>query len=138
MVSYFSSEVSEKMGPGVSVQLDDLTIHYRETLWRIGPNFTAEQAKLEVIDSNDNSLILTPERRHYPVRVMNMSEPAIKGQWFRDIYITMGEKIGKDSYAVRIQNRAFIAWLWFGSILMMIGGLLAIINRGIAHRNKSE
>jgi cytochrome c nitrate reductase biogenesis protein NrfE len=138
MVSYFSTEVSEKMGPGVSVQLDDLTIHYLETQWRVADNFTAQQAKLKVTDNKNKSIILTPERRHYPVRVMNMSEPAIKGQWFRDIYITMGEKIGKDSYAIRIQNRAFIAWLWLGSILMMLGGTLAIINRVIANRNNSE
>ncbi|MEH6453411.1 MAG: heme lyase CcmF/NrfE family subunit [Psychromonas sp.] len=138
MVSYFSTEVSEKMGPGVTVQLDDLTIHYHQTQWRVAANFTAQQAKLEVIDANNKSIMLTPERRHYPVRVMNMSEPAIKGQWFRDIYITMGEKIGKDSYAIRIQNRAFIAWLWLGSILMMLGGVLAIVNRVFANLNNRK
>jgi len=72
---------------------------------------------------------LKPQRRHYPVRVMNMSEPAIHSSWLRDIYITMGEKIDRDSYAIRVQNRAFINWLWAGSIMMMIGGLLAIGQR---------
>ncbi|QUM76814.1 heme lyase CcmF/NrfE family subunit [Moritella sp. 24] len=129
IVSYESTEVSAKMSPGSSVELGGLTINYIDTEWLVAANYTAEQALLEVVDNEGNIVQLKPQRRHYPVRVMNMSEPAIHSSWLRDIYITMGEKIDRDSYAIRVQNRAFINWLWAGSIMMMIGGLLAIGQR---------
>ncbi|QUM84820.1 heme lyase CcmF/NrfE family subunit [Moritella sp. 28] len=129
LVSYESAEVSAKMSPGSSVVLGDITVNYIETEWLVASNYTAEQAVLEVVDKDGHIVQLKPQKRYYPVRVMNMSEPAIHSSWLRDIYITMGEKIGRHSYAIRIQNRAFINWLWTGSIMMMLGGLLAIGQR---------
>ncbi|WP_392339185.1 heme lyase CcmF/NrfE family subunit [Moritella marina] len=129
IVSYNSTEVSAKMSPGSSVELGDLTINYIDTEWLVAANYTAEQALLEVVDSKGHIVQLKPQRRHYPVRVMNMSEPAIHSTWLRDIYITMGEKIDRDAYAIRIQNKPFINWLWAGSMMMMLGGILAIGQR---------
>jgi len=129
LVSYNSTEVSAKMSPGISVVLGDLSVTYVETEWVVAANFTAEQAVIEVVNASGELVQLKPQKRHYPVRVMNMSEPAIHSTWLRDIYITMGEKIDSNSYAIRIQNRAFINWLWAGSIMMMFGGILAIGQR---------
>ena len=129
LVSYNSTEVSAKMSPGVSVELGDLTVTYVNTEWVVAANFTAEQAVIEVVDASGELVQLKPQKRHYPVRVMNMSEPAIHSTWLRDIYITMGEKVDSHSYAIRIQNKAFINWLWAGSIIMMVGGILAIGQR---------
>ncbi|MFT5808975.1 MAG: c-type cytochrome biogenesis protein CcmF, partial [Moritella dasanensis] len=129
LVSYNSTEVSAKMSPGSTVELGELTIHYRATEWLVAANYTAEQALLDVVDADGNIVQLKPQKRHYPVRVMNMSEPAIHSTWLRDIYITMGEKIGSNAYAIRIQHKAFINWLWAGSLMMMLGGILAIGQR---------
>lgn len=129
LVSYNSTEISAKMSPGSAIELDDLTISYVETEWLVAANYTAQQAVLNVVDKDDNMIQLKPQKRHYPVRVMNMSEPAIHSTWLRDIYITMGEKVDNSSYAIRIQNRAFINWLWAGCIMMMLGGILAIGQR---------
>ncbi|MCP4323555.1 MAG: heme lyase CcmF/NrfE family subunit [Psychromonas sp.] len=124
--AHYSTEISHKMGPGSQVILGELKVEYIETQWVIGPNYSAEQALLLITDqANKQQYQLAPQRRHYPVRVMNMSEPAIKSLWNKDIYITLGEKIDTTDYAVRIQKRAFTNWIWLGSILMMFGGLLA-------------
>ncbi|WP_019617046.1 heme lyase CcmF/NrfE family subunit [Psychromonas ossibalaenae] len=124
-----SSEISSKMGPGTQVVLGELSIEYIETQWVIGPNYSAEQALLFITDQHNKDYQLTPQRRHYPVRVMNMSEPAIKSLWNKDIYITLGEKIDATDYAVRIQKRAFTNWIWLGTVLMIIGGLFALLKR---------
>ena len=128
MNSYYSTEISAKMGPKDQVTLQNVTYKYKETQWLIGPNFTAEQAVIEFQTSNANQEII-PQRRHYQVRVMNMSEPAIYSTLFRDIYITMGEKINATQYAIRIQHRAFTSWLWIGAFLLMLGGSIAVIKK---------
>lgn len=127
--AYYSEEISSKMGPGSEVMLGELSVKYTETQWVIGPNYSAEQAVLLITDKNGQVYHLNPQRRHYPVRVMNMSEPAIKSLWNKDVYITLGEKIDQTDYAVRIQKRAFTNWIWSGAILMMIGGLIALFKR---------
>jgi len=131
--AHYSSEISTKMGPGSQVTLGEIRVYYRETQWIIGPNYTAEQALLFIKDiskdKNNQGYQLTPQRRHYPVRVMNMSEPAIKSLWNKDIYITLGEKLDATDYALRIQKRAFTNWIWAGAILMVLGGILALYKR---------
>jgi len=133
--AHYSDEISHKMGPGAQVTLSELQIEYRETQWVIGPNYTAEQALLIITDTENaqQQYQLTPQRRHYPVRVMNMSEPAIQSLWNKDIYITLGEKLNQTEYALRIQKRVFTNWIWAGAILMLIGALLALFNRFNCH-----
>ena len=133
MNSYYSTEVTKKMGPQDQVTLQNTRYIYQETQWIIGPNYTAEQAVINMLPLNKiaerSENIIIPQRRHYQVRVMNMSEPAIYSQLFYDVYITMGEKINATQYAIRIQHRAFTIWLWIGALLLIIGGTTAVINR---------
>ncbi|MGF1756732.1 heme lyase NrfEFG subunit NrfE [Photobacterium sagamiensis] len=129
LVSYYAEEVTNKMGPGDQLELGDYQFHYRDTELLIGPNYTAEQANIEVVQEGESLGMIEPQRRHYTVRTMNMSEPGILWSWHGDIYITLGEKLNRTDYAVRIQYKPFVRWLWLGGILMMLGGTLAVLAR---------
>lgn len=126
--SIYSYETSSKMGPGSTAQLRDLNIEYIDTELVVGPNYTAEKAIIQVTNQHQQGVLIQPERRHYSVRTMNMSEPGIAWGWLGDIYITLGEKLSHDEYAVRIQYKAFVRWLWAGSLLMMLGGAMAVVS----------
>ena len=41
----------------------------------------------------------------------------------------MGEDLGDGSYAMRVQYKPFVRWLWLGGLLMAFGGLLAVIDK---------
>ena len=45
---------------------------------------------------------------------------------------------GTDAWAVRIYYKPFIRWIWFGAILMSIGGALAISDKRYRFRKKSD
>ncbi|WP_394247188.1 heme lyase CcmF/NrfE family subunit [Vibrio profundi] len=126
MNSEQSFEKNQKLQPGESVQFVDWKIHYEETDLVVGPNYTAERARL-VLSDGKTAFEIVPERRHYQVRVMNMSEPAMKWFWHGDVYITLGEKIDDSAYALRIQYKAYVRWVWFGGILSILGGVLALL-----------
>ncbi|MGF1714433.1 heme lyase NrfEFG subunit NrfE [Photobacterium chitinilyticum] len=129
LVSHYSVEMSNKMGPGDALNLSGYQFSYRETELIIGPNYTAEQANIEVSKDGKFEAMILPQRRHYTVRTMNMSEPGIKWYWKGDIYITLAEKLNRTDYAVRIQYKPYVRWLWIGSIMMMLGGALAVFAR---------
>ena len=48
----------------------------------------------------------------------------------------MGEPLGGDAWAVRIQVKPFIRWTWLGAILMALGGLIAVLDK--RYRRTSE
>ncbi len=129
MNSDHSFERSAKMEPGITAKLADYEISYVETELLVASNYTAEQANLVIRENGKEIAMVQPQRRHYQVRVMNMSEPAMHWFWHGDIYVTLGEKLKDGSFALRLQYKAYVRWIWFGSILMALGGVLAMIKR---------
>ncbi|WP_454441287.1 heme lyase CcmF/NrfE family subunit [Vibrio bathopelagicus] len=128
MNSYHSFERSYKLSPGEQVEFVDWVISHRDTELYVASNFTAEKAILDLKDK-EHTFLIAPERRHYQVRVMNMSEPAMKWFWHGDVYITMGEKVDATSYAFRVQYKAYVRWIWFGALFSIFGAVLSLTHR---------
>ncbi|MGS0683168.1 heme lyase CcmF/NrfE family subunit [Shewanella sp. 125m-7] len=125
MVSNYSLEKSVRMGPGISQELAGYTFNYVETKNVVGPNYTAQQGQIEVYQGDDYVTLLRPDRRQYNVRTMDMTEAGIDWGLFRDLYVTMGDPISRTEFAVRLNYKPFVRWIWFGSIFMMVGGFFA-------------
>ncbi|MGL5025048.1 MAG: cytochrome c-type biogenesis CcmF C-terminal domain-containing protein, partial [Shewanella oncorhynchi] len=125
MVSNYSIEKSVRMGPGVSQELAGYTFKYLETKNVVGPNYTAQQGQIEIYKGDELLTLLKPDRRQYNVRTMDMTEAGIDWGLFRDLYVTMGDPITSTEFAVRLNYKPFVRWLWFGAIFMMIGGFFA-------------
>jgi len=49
--------------------------------------------------------------------------------FFRDLYVAMGEDLGDGTWAMRVQYKPFVRWLWLGGLLMSIGGVLAVVDK---------
>ncbi|MGS0692635.1 heme lyase CcmF/NrfE family subunit [Shewanella sp. 0m-4] len=125
MVSNYSIEKSVRMGPGISQELAGYTFNYIETKNVVGPNYTAQQGQIEVYQGDEYVTLLRPDRRQYNVRTMDMTEAGIDWGLFRDLYVTMGDPISRTEFAVRLNYKPFVRWIWFGSIFMMVGGFFA-------------
>lgn len=82
--------------------------------------------------------LLKPDRRQYNVRTMDMTEAGIDWGLFRDLYITMGDPISRTEFAVRLNYKPFVRWLWFGSIFMMVGGLFAASDKRYRRAKATE
>jgi cytochrome c-type biogenesis protein CcmF len=94
-----------------------------------GPNYKAMRSTLEVTKDGKRVTTLYPEKRVYNVQSMPMTEAAIDKGLFRDLYVAMGEVMGKDDLIVRIQIKPMVDWIWFGCLMMALGGMLAVSDR---------
>jgi len=56
---------------------------------------------------------------------MPVSQAAITTNMYRDLYLVLGEPLGKKNWAVRVYNKAGVRFIWLGGFLMMLGGLMA-------------
>lgn len=138
MVSNYSLEKSVRMGPGVSQELAGYTFKYLETKNVVGPNYTAKQGQVEVYKGNDFITLLKPDRRQYNVRTMDMTEAGIDWGFTRDLYVTMGDPVSATEFAVRLNYKPYVRWIWFGSIFMMIGGIFSASDKRYRVRQSAK
>ena len=128
MSSYFGSELGVRLAPQQSQQLGQFEFHYDRFSNEIGPNFTAEVAFFSVSKQGKPYAEIVPERRYYDVRTMTMSEVGLDASFWGDLYIVMGDNLGKGEFTFRLHYKPLIRWLWLGGILMALGALCSAIN----------
>ena len=62
---------------------------------------------------------------------MPMTEAAIDPGLTRDIYVSLGDPLGGNdgAWSVRVYYKPFVDWIWFGALMMAVGGVLAAADR---------
>ncbi|WP_170840175.1 heme lyase CcmF/NrfE family subunit [Halomonas daqiaonensis] len=130
VVSNYAIERNVRMGVGDSAEVAGYTFTMTELANRRGPNYLADTAEIEVRrGDSQRSFTMTPEKRLYLARGMPMTQVALSPGLFRDLYVAMGEDLEDGSWAMRIQHKPFVRWLWLGALLMAAGGVLAVADR---------
>jgi cytochrome c-type biogenesis protein CcmF len=96
-----------------------------------GPNYISTMAIIDVRDAASGRLIasLDPERRIYPVAGMPTTEAGIDSGFTRDVYVTLGDPQDNGGWAVRTWIKPFANWVWGGTIIMALGGVLSLTDR---------
>ncbi|MBW2939364.1 heme lyase CcmF/NrfE family subunit [Zhongshania aquimaris] len=95
-----------------------------------GPNYQGQRGTFSLWKDGEFIAEMHPEKRRYHARSSQvMTEAAIDAGLMRDVFIALGEPVGKDAWAVRVHVKPFIRWIWLGALLMALGGLLAICDK---------
>ena len=94
-----------------------------------GPNYAADFAVFDVTEAGQRLAVLAPEKRRYFASGQIMTEAAIDASLWRDVYIALGEPIGDNAWAVRLQYKPMVRWLWLGALMIGLGALVTIFDR---------
>jgi cytochrome c-type biogenesis protein CcmF len=129
LTTQFSEERDIRLEPGQSATMLDYVFTLDTVTAVQGPNYIAEMGLVTV--SLDDKVIATlrPEKRRYAASGQVMTEAGIDAGLFRDLYLSLGEKLEGGAWAVRVQVKPFVRWLWLGGILIALGGSLAVTDR---------
>ncbi len=127
--SSFGIETDQRIVPGETVSVGEYAITFRGTTEVAGVNYRALRGEVEVSRGGRTLRTLYPEKRTYFVRTMPMTEADIDGRWARDVFVALGEDLGGEAWSMRIQYKPLIRFIWFGCLVMSLGGLLAILDR---------
>jgi cytochrome c-type biogenesis protein CcmF len=122
-----SVEKDLRMSPGETVTVRDRVFEFVGVSGAQGPNYTAERGMFSVSEGAAR-IALQPEKRRYLSGGNVMTEAAIDAGFTRDIYISLGEPLGDGDWAVRIQVKPFVRWIWLGGLLMALGGMVAVFD----------
>ena len=129
LVKGYETEQDANMRPGDTITLGDYAFRLESVRPVNGPNYRASQARVAVTREGRPVAVLFPERRVYTVQEQTMTEAAIDVGLTRDLYVSLGDPLAGGAWLVKAQVKPFIDWIWGGSLLMALGGLLAASDR---------
>ena len=130
VTSHLSLERDLRLAPGESVDLAGLRYEFRELTQETGPNYLADRGHFLITEADGRQLWLYPEKRRYLSGGNIMTEAGIDAGVLGDHYVSLGERLGEGpAWAVRVQYKPLVRWVWFGGVFMALGGFWAVTDK---------
>jgi len=107
---------------GYELKLDDVTQLQSQ-------NFREMLAKFTINRGGEKIGELTPSKRNFTARQSSTTEAALLSRGFSQLYISLGETAADGGVAVRMYHKPMVLLIWFGPILMAVGGVLSLSDR---------
>ncbi|MFI2810309.1 MULTISPECIES: heme lyase CcmF/NrfE family subunit [Microbulbifer] len=133
LTTIYSVEDDVRLGAGDTHRVAGYEFRFDGVRQVQGPNYRAFEGVVHVSRGGSPVAELHPQKRNYLSGGNTMTEAAIDTGLFRDIYVALGEPLDKGNpngdWAVRLQYKAFVVWIWLGALLMAIGGGIAVADK---------
>jgi cytochrome c-type biogenesis protein CcmF len=133
LVKGYEIERDVPLDVGQSIELGGETYTFKGVDARAGPNYDATVATLDVSKDGRYVTTLTPQKRTYRASGQVMTEASIDWSLRGDRYVSLGEPVtnkgAAGAWGVRIYVKPFVDWIWWGCLLMAIGGFCAVSDK---------
>ncbi|EAR08497.1 heme lyase CcmF/NrfE family subunit [Reinekea blandensis] len=131
LVSNFDLERDFRLEAGDSVEMSNYRFDFDSVERVNGPNYSSDMGVISVFRNDRQIAQLEPEKRFYPVQGSVMTEAGIDSGLTRDLYASLAEPLdeARQVWSVRLQVKPFVTWIWYGAVLMAIGGTLSITDK---------
>ncbi|AFJ48106.1 heme lyase CcmF/NrfE family subunit [Shimwellia blattae] len=133
----YSVERDVRMKTGDTLDIHQYHFEFQGVRDIVGPNWSGGMGVFSVSRNGKPETTLYAEKRFYSASQMMMTEAAIDGGLTRDLYAALGEELEDGSWAVRLYYKPFVRWIWYGGVLMALGGLCCMLDpryRAFRHR----
>ena len=128
-VMAFQTETIVVMKPGDTVSVADYQLRFEELRPFQGPNYTEDQGVFPVFDASGRRIAeIVSSKRVYTARQMPTTEAGIQTRGFSQLYVALGDA-ADDGIVVRIWWKPLVTLIWLGSVVMMLGGTLSLMDR---------
>jgi len=94
-----------------------------------GPNWTAVEATLHVRRNGESVAVLRPQSRMFIAPAQETTEAGRAGWWSGELYSVLGQPDGTGQWQVHLWFKPMVRLIWWGSLLMAFGGMLALGGR---------
>jgi cytochrome c-type biogenesis protein CcmF len=80
--------------------------------------------------------VLRPQSRYFAEPPTATNEAAIDTVWNGQLYAVLGERDPSGGWQLRLWWKPFVTLIWLGGALIALGGLLALVGRGLRARRQ--
>ncbi len=130
-MSHFAESKILVMRPGETVALGPM----QATLLRVrelqGANYQALAADIRIVERGQTTDLVS-ERRFYPVSRNQTTEAGIGSGLLGNSYVAIGdtsEGPRGQGLVVRLYRHPLVGWIWFGGLMMAMGGAASLADR---------
>jgi len=116
-----------KPGDKITIRRYDMT--FDGTVPRAGPNYRELAARFTVRRGGEVIGVMEPSKRSFPTRNTTTTEAALMRRGASQLYLSLGDPNPDGSIAVRLYHKPLVLLIWFGAIVMVIGGGLSLSDR---------
>ncbi len=99
----------------------------------IGENWSALEARLTATRGGSES-VLRPQLRFFANPPTSTNESAILTVLDGQLYTVLGQPDGQGRWQLRLWWKPFVTLIWFGGVLIALGGMLSLIGRVLRER----
>ena len=128
-MSAWQEERIEAIPMSGHVEVGGYRIALKATSRHNGPNYEAERATFDVTYDGAPVTQLFSERRFYPVRRFQTTEAGIHTNLITNVYVAVGSSDSNGHLTVRAYYHPLAPWIWFGPMIMALGGLVSLSDR---------
>jgi cytochrome c-type biogenesis protein CcmF len=125
----WKAELVQSMAPGETRELAGHVFTFEGAREVQGPNYRAIQGSIRLSKDGEDLALMTPEKRTYDSPPMPTTEAAIHTNGVSDYYAVVGDPNGDGAYVTRFYYEPAVPLLWYGALLMSLGGLVSLVDR---------
>ena len=111
-----------------NIVIGDFKVKFLDVEDGTGPNYINSTGSFS-LEKSGRIIILTAEKRFYPVEKSITTEAGIYSKYFSHIYIILGEKINSEEWMVRIWFKPLVSLIWIGALITAFGGILSLFKK---------
>ncbi len=129
--SGWSSEKLSAMRVGETVQIAGWRAKLDDVQPAVGDNWVALEGVLRV-QRGDDVQIMRPQSRQFVSPTQQTSEAALLTRWNGQLYAVIAapaEGEIPDRWQVRLWWKPFVTLIWYGGLLIALGGMMALLGR---------
>jgi cytochrome c-type biogenesis protein CcmF len=125
----FSEERLAAVQVGQSTEVGPWTIELASVDPVAGPNWTAIEGNLAASYKGGAPIKLGPQARSFWAPVQETTESVLATRWNGQLYAVIGNQAGDGRWQLRLWWKPWVTLIWYGGLLVSLGGLLALIGR---------
>ncbi len=94
-----------------------------------GPNWTALEADMFASYQGGAPVEIRPQARSFWAPPQQTTESALVTRWNGQLYAVLGDEGADGRWQLRLWWKPFVTFIWYGGLLIALGGALALIGR---------
>ncbi|MGE5952703.1 MAG: heme lyase CcmF/NrfE family subunit, partial [Qipengyuania vulgaris] len=127
--SAFSTERLAALEEGQTTQVGPWEVRLQAVEPVAGPNWTAIAGRMTVAYGEGEPITIAPQSRNFWAPPQQTTESVLVTRWNGQLYAVMGEESTDGRWQLRLWWKPFVTFIWYGGMLIALGGVLALIGR---------
>ncbi|MGE5778142.1 MAG: heme lyase CcmF/NrfE family subunit [Hyphomicrobiales bacterium] len=125
----WSLERIAELKPGQTISVRRYELQFDGVTTRQGPNYLDLAGHFTVRRHGDVIGVMEPAKRSFPSRSTATSQTALMTRGVSQLYLSLGDQNPDGSLAVRLYYKPLVLLIWFGAVVMVVGGALSLSDR---------